>query len=317
MTKGKEKMSEEPKESMSQELPGVVDEGGMSFSVDSTPEGEVESPKEEVTSTSKEKDDEEIPAFEGEEVKEEGTSAPEEKTDAKEEEVPSKEEKKDGLPKGVRKQIDRLTRKRREAEREAEALRLENETLKKSTEFKKDIKDKPDIVDFDTEEEYTEALIDYRVSMALVDEKERQRLKSEEELKARQEAIANERHARIQREQKKASSKYDDFEDVIEDLKITDSMVQILEEMPNMGDIAYKLGKDPELVAEIMDMSIVEATLRIREVSEELKPKKITKTPAPLRPVSGTGGHVKSLDEMSYPEYRKAMEARDKERRGR
>jgi len=294
----------EPKQSVSQETPGAIDEGKESFTVDQTPE-----PVEGKTET----DDS------GEVIEEKGELEPEIEPEAepKEEKIVPEPEDEGILPKGVQKRIDTITRKRREAEREADALRAENEALKSAAESRPDIGPEPNISDFETEGEYLKALSKFQVKEAVAEQNEERRKKDEETAKQRQEEIIKERYDDIQLALKSTSSKYPDFDEVIEGLKVTDPILQVMEKLPNLGEVAYMLGKKPTLIAEIAKMPIIEATLKLKEISDNLQSKKTTKSPTPIRPVSGTGGGIKSLEDMSFPEYRKVMEAREKERRGR
>jgi len=90
-----------------------------------------------------------------------------------------------------------------------------------------------------------------------------------------------------------------------------------MERLPNLGDVAYELGKKSGLVEDIADMPAIEAALKLKEISDNLKIKKTTSAPIPVRTVRGSGGGIKSLEDMSMPEYIKFRDKQDKERQGR
>jgi len=289
----------QPAKSESQELPRVTDTGEESFSVDTTI---VEEPKAEPKA-------EEEPTTEGE---------PKAGEEPKEEEpVVETPEPVHELPKGVQKRIDVITRKRRDAERELEVVYAENEALKRAAEENVVVGDKPDVNDFETEEAYYEALTDYKVSTAMAKRDERQRDRDEAARERREIQAQSDLERNIRAALDDASDKYDDFDKVIKDVEITESMLQVLERLPNAGDVAYKLGKTPGLVDSIVSMPIVEATLKLKEISDKIKTPKINKAPNPLRPVAATGGGIKTLENMSMSEYNKVRDKQDQERRGR
>ena len=295
----------EPKKSVSQELQGEVDKGEESFSVDTAPietKSESDAPAEEVV----EEDTPEPEVEEGGEVEEEVV-----------EKKPILDD--DKLPKGVQKRLDKMRRKQGDAEREAESLRAEVDVLKKAAEARPDIGARPDITNFETEGEYLEALTDYKVEKALAEREEKRIEKDKELAEKRQEDLAKQRYREIQRalQESSAAKSNDDFDDVIENLKITDTMIQVMERLPNFGDVAYELGKKSSLVNDIAEMPAIEAALKLKEISDNLKTKKTTKAPAPIRPVGGSGGGIKSLEDMSQAEYNKFRDKQDKERKGR
>ena len=107
------------------------------------------------------------------------------------------------------------------------------------------------------------------------------------------------------------------FEEVIEDLNITGDMINILESLPNIPEVVYELGKNQEAVSDLVEMPFLQAAYRMKTISDELIKKKATKAPAPINPVTSSGGAIKSLEKMSMSEYSAYMDKRDKERKGR
>ena len=325
-------MPDDPKASVSQELTGVVDIGKESFSVDTTPppvEGKPAEDAKEETGEKKEVEEkkEEKPTSE-EEKKEDEEVKPKEAAKKEEPKVEPEPEPEDDikLPKGVEKRLAKMRRKQGDAERRAEAAEAELKVLRAEAKPKIDIgnePERPDINAFESEDEYDKArdkyledLTAFRVKQAIAEQGETQRQADVEAVKKTQEDIQRERQTEIQRGLREGADKYDDFEDAIKDVQIPNFMIEILEKLPNLGDVAYRLGKEPGLLDEISMLSTVDATMRLLELSNSLKPKKTTKAPAPIKPVTTAGGGIKSLEQMSYPEYKKYMQKRERERKG-
>ena len=326
-------MPDNPKASVSQELTGVVDVGKESFSVDTTPppvEGKPAEDAEEKPEEKKEVEEkkEEPPASEEEKKEDEEVKPKEaiEKREVKSKLEPGVEFDDDKLPKGVQSRLARMRQYQGKAERRAEAAEVELKVLREQAKPKVDIGDepkRPDINAFESEDEYDKArdkyledLTAFRVKQAIAEQGETQRQADVEAVKKTQEDIQRERQTEIQRGLREGADKYDDFEDAIKDVQIPNFMIEILEKLPNLGDVAYRLGKEPGLLDEISMLSTVDATMRLLELSNSLKPKKTTKAPAPIKPVTTAGGGIKSLEQMSYPEYKKYMQKRERERKG-
>ena len=308
-------MDDSPALSVSQEAPGVVDTGEESFSVDSTP-----APVQGKTGESEEKPGEEKPGEEkpGEKPAQETAPALEEGGEKEEpaaEELPAEE-----LPKGVKKRLATVTRKRHEAERETMAVRAENRELLTRLEKLEhpgtEPGQEPQIDDFDTEEEYLEAVGEYKADLKVAERDIAQREAWEKEAQGKQEEDAQVRQENFQTKLKEGIEKHEDFEDVIEDLNITGDMIHILESLPNISDVVYELGNNPKAVADLVEMPFLQAAYRMKAISDGLAKKKTTKAPAPIVPVSTTGGLMKGLEQMSQAEYNLYMDKRDSERKG-
>ena len=320
----------EPKKSASQELRGVVDPGSESFAVDGISEiAEIET-KEDKTPAKEEKPAGEkettAPASEeGGKKEAEGKEAGEikegEKKEVKEdEEKPPAEPSEEDVPAGVKKRLATVTRKRRDAERTAATLQTQNQELLSRIEALEHPESKtgkePQIDEYETEEEYLEAVSDYKADQKIAERDEAAQVEQEEKDREGQEAAAEERQTAFKAELEKGIKKFDDFEEVIEDLNITGDMIQILETLPNIPEMVYALGNDSDKVAELVDMPFLQAAYVMKEISNELTKKKSTKAPAPIKPVSTSGGAIKSLESMSQAEYNKYRDKQDQEKRG-
>jgi hypothetical protein len=223
------------------------------------------------------------------------------------------------LPVGVRKRLNKMRWEKGETEREAERLRAENAALKAANEKAKIDSEEPDITKFETEAEYLKALTAYQVKKQLADKAVEDSKKSVDSAKEQDDREKAERHTAIQSSLKEAEKKYDDFKATVidnKDLKITEQMVDIMMDLPNMGEIAYRLGKNPDLAAEIASMPLTKQAFALKDISDQIKSKKITKAPNPVRSIGATGGDIKALSDMTYAEYKKYMDKREQERRG-
>lgn len=310
-----------PAESTSQEINfGIVDSGEESFAVDNTPkpvEGKTGDQTQETLPPEEKLDDFSLDAKPEEET---GETLPEEKpSDEKPGEKPEADEDED-LPKGVKKRLATVTRKRRDAERETATMRAQNQELLARLDFLEHPEARPGeeplIDDFETEEEYLEAVSDFKAEQKIAKWGEIQREEAAEEVRKGQEVDAQIRQEALRTNLRKGVEKYDDFEEVIEDLNITGDMVGILESLPNIPEVVYTLGKSPETVAALVDLPFLQVAYKMKEISDTLVKKKTTKAPAPVRPVATSGGMIKSLEKMSQAEYNATMNKRDSERRG-
>lgn len=294
----------EPATSTSQQLAGVIDTGEESFSVDF------------ITQTVAEKSGGSVPAEE-KEVTLTSNEGGEEHEEAPKEEAP-KEEVLKSDPVGVTKRIGKLTKARRTAERETVLererrerveteladLKAKNETLEAATE-------KPNMEDFDTDYEYNEALMDWKL-----DQREKKLAAEKPEVKEEPTPKQTQVDRKIQASLEKAAEKYPDFDKVTEGLEVPTDTLPVFSRLENAGDVAYWLGKNPDIADEISGLDAASAGAELQKISINLKPKKTTNAPKPNEPVSGTGGGIKNLEQMSQGEYNRARSKQEKERRG-
>jgi hypothetical protein len=304
----------EPSESVSQEITGVIDTGAESFTVDKTP-----APVEGKTGglPAKETLGEELEKKPGETPKEPTGETPKESVEEKPGEKPTDDEE---LPKGIKKRLATITRKRYDAERETAVLRAQNEELlarinaPEHPEAKTN--EEPAIDDFDTEEEYLEAVSEFRADQKVAQRDADQEAAQAEKIREGQEAEASARQEVFRDKLQGGVEKYGDFEEVVSDLNITGDMINILESFSNIPEVVYELGTKPELVKELIGMPFLDAAYKMKEISDNLVKKKSTKAPDPIKPVSTTGGTIKNLEQMSQAEYNAYRDKQDAERRG-
>jgi len=149
-------------------------------------------------------------------------------------------------------------------------------------------------------ESYIDALTDYKVDAKL------NRL-NEQSSQARQQQAQAEHESRLRENISKASSKYDDFEDVVSnpELQVTLAMRDAIGESDIGGDIAYHLGTNVHEAARIAQLSPVAQVRAILDLESKLKaPKKVTTdAPDPIIPSGGAAKVNKSPSDMTDAEF--------------
>lgn len=303
---------DENKDSISTGAVGPVDDGSESFTVGAASE-EVE---EKGSDAPAEKPvDEDGDTKDGDGADQPETDKGKKPADFDDEDIPD-----DKLPKGVLKRLDKMRRKQGDSEREAERLRMENETLRKAQQQQKDIGDKPKPSDYETDADYIDAVTDWKVNKAMAEREQKEADRRAEENKKRSDYEAEERHREIQKKLKDGEKKYQDFKDVVfkDNVPITPQIVEISGHFDNVADVFYYLGKNIEEAVDIARSGPAVQALALKEISDKLKikEKKTTKAPAPIKPISSTGAGLKDLENMSYPEYCKARAKAEKEAKG-
>lgn len=285
------------------------------------PEKTSEAPKEEAESVgSAEESQEEVS-----EESPEGSEEPAEKTKGEEKAEKAEEAKPKAKKRRFEKRIDQLTRDKYElqarldeAERKLTARLTEPEV--KTT---KNEDGKPRVEDFETYEAYIEALTDWKY--------ETRRKKEKEELDLyHAERRMHELHQSWNKKIESARSKHEDWDEIAEsDILISSAMEGAIMDSDFGAEIVYFLGKNPSEAERISKLSPLAAIREIGKIEDALskqkapsdqakKEPKVSKAPAPIKPIKGkAAASAKSLDEMSYQDYRAAREAQIREREGR
>ena len=298
----------QPSISTSQENVQVMDTGEESFFVDSTPsvsteekgtEQKTESGTESGTEQKIEQETETEP-----ETEEPGTE-PEAEEEEEPENEPYSDKERQKLPKGVEKRLAKMRKKQGDAERRAEAAEMELEALKRKQELAKstEIGEKPKVDDFETEEEYLEALADYKINKKYAELEAKKAEQLEAKVAKERKIIERRKQEKLQESFGKAAKKYKDFNETVKDVFISNAMAEVLAIIPNAGDVAYYLGKNPDITEDIASMPTVETVLAIQEISNKVKPKKTSKAPAPINPIKTQGGNIKTPEHMTMKEY--------------
>lgn len=211
------------------------------------------------------------------------------------EQSPEPVEAKPTQKKTAQERINEITRKRREAEREAEYWR--QKALEKETEEQPKIPNgRPLQSNFDTVEEYEDALIEWH------DQRKADKIKVAEEAKARNEMVK-----KFNDSAKEMRAAHDDFDEVIEAPIFTDTMRKTIFAMDTGPMVAYHLGSNPDIADTIKTLSPERQIYEIYKLETSLKlaqkKKTTTSAPEPITPVGDTGGMEISPDKMSIDEW--------------
>jgi chromosome segregation ATPase len=231
----------------------------------------------------------------------------------------SEEIKDDEKPKkkkgGFKKRIERFQKQLSVKDQEIEFLKQQMSKGKTSDEAvaeKKpqiDTTSKPTPDNFETHEEYIDALTDWKIES-------KEKLK---EQKAKESEAKSEYQKQIESYQSKVlevKKTHDDFDDVMEDvddIKVSATVHQIILDSDFGPSLAYELAKNKSEFERINKLNPLAAAKEIGKIearltskSESKKEIKVTKAPQPLKAVgSGSKGTIqKSPDDMSYEEFK-------------
>lgn len=207
---------------------------------------------------------------------------------------------------GVQKRINKITREREEARRETERLRKENEELKKGNQ--KEESKEPKESDFETYDEYLEAIEGFEKKESKEPEK-----KSEDQNKEQSGLTDSQITAMaVIKESISSAEKPQDFDEVAlaQDVEITGEMLEAIAECDDPAKVMYHLGKNKDLAYSISKGSPAQQMREIAKLDLNVKPpkpKEVSKAPDVIEPVLGVDVHEKPISEMSYSEYEAHM----------
>lgn len=195
--------------------------------------------------------------------------------------------------KSAQERINEITRARREAEREAEYWR----NLAVKPEPAKQTSDRPKVDDFETTEEYEDALISWHDNKraAASGMAEQQRRQSE------MLRTFNEKASALRKT-------HEDFDEMIESPVFTDTMREVVLSADTGPELAYYLGSNRDVANKIARLPSTLQPYEIGKLETQIKlaqkTKKVTSAPAPLSPIgSTTGGGEKDPSKMSTEEW--------------
>ena len=206
----------------------------------------------------------------------ESESAPKE-VEAKEAE---KEHDESSLPEGVKKRIDKVTRQKYEAIAESNRLKAELEQLKAQLAPKQEA---PDISQFDTLDDYVEAVAEYKYQNNMLSEQE----KNVE--RAIEQRVSREWVAKVD----KVRSVAPDFDAVfnnVANIEFAPMALEAVAQHPKGAEIAYMLGKNVSDAYRIAALPPYQQLMAIGEVAARAnlpKAKAVSSAPAPVKPVQG------------------------------
>jgi len=219
-----------------------------------------------------------------------------------------KEHDESSLPEGVKKRIDKVTRQKYEAVAETNRLKAELEQLKAQLAPKQEA---PDISNFDTFEEYSDALAEYKYQQKI------QQAQNQQSQQTQAQKNAQEWVAKVE----KVRSVAPDFDAVfsnVASIEFAPMALEAVAQHPKGAEIAYMLGKD---VGEAYRIAALPPSLQLMAIGEIAaktslpKQKAVSTAPAPVKPVGSSSGGKKSINEMSDKEYNEFRANQIKQRR--
>lgn len=205
------------------------------------------------------------------------------------------------LPKGVQKRIDRLTREKYRLQAELEVARKQAP----QPEPKPVASGEPKADQFKSYEEYLEARAEWKAEQRVEKRLGELREKAQRQAgQAEQEKLQSQWEKRVS----EALTTYDDFEEVAlsPEVPISEPMMAAILRSPKGADVAYHLGKNHDLAAEIAGLDPISAAIRIGEIAASLSrptPKKTTGAPPPINPVGGSARTTKDPANMTDKEF--------------
>lgn len=288
---------------------------------ESAPAPEEETEAEEATESETEAAETESETGEETETETEGTETSEEEG---KEAAAGKDETKPKKKGGFQRRIDKLNARFADKEREAEfwkakAMEGPKPAGAKTEETAAAVPGKPKADDFKTNEEFVEAMADWKADQKLA----ARDAKASETAAASEHNKVMEAHMSRVTEFKKSKPDFDevitDADDLVDPSPVMRQMIVTSEVGPA---ILYELAKDPDECNRISKLGPIATAREMAKIELRLAPKasgskapepkkKVTQAPKPLAPVGGgsTKGTAKSIyeaDRMSQAEYEKA-----------
>jgi hypothetical protein len=190
--------------------------------------------------------------------------------------------------------LDRAYRKAAEAQARADFLEKQlNEARAKTPPAEAADPGAPRLEQFDDIEKYAAARAKYEADKAVKDYQTRQQGETQKQAQAR---LVQEWETKAER----GGGKYDDFDEVVGDIKPTAPWSMALMEAENGDEIAYYLGKN---IKEAQRIASLPPVSQIREIgrleaklaAEPQKPKTPSRAPAPITPLTGAAPVVSDV----------------------
>lgn len=226
---------------------------------------------------------------------------------------------------GFQRRIDKLNSKASLAERERDYWReqaLKGQRPEPVVEnAKPNLSGKPKQDDFESHDDYVEALTDWKVENKL---SARDAKVKETEVKTEHQKLVDtflERKATFQKDH----ADYDELMEDVEDIPLSITVREILLSSENGPELAYELAKNKEELKRIAALPAIACAREIGKFesrlakAEPIEKTKTTKAPAPIKPVKSNagGGGKKSLDDpnLTQREYEALRDEQDARKR--
>lgn len=183
--------------------------------------------------------------------------------------------------------IDRLYKSAAEQKARADYLEQQLQELKPKN---VEPQGAPRIEDFDDIETYGKALGKFEAESLINGHRQTQQ----------QEVSRREQASLVSGWEEKASrayDKYDDFDEIVGDLKPVNALTVAIMQADNAEDVAYFLGKNPKEATRIAGLNPIAqireiGRLELKLANEPLADKTPSKAPAPIMPLSGKSGAI-------------------------
>jgi hypothetical protein len=232
----------------------------------------------------------------------------------------------------VQPRIDELTRKTREAEREAAYWKGRAETREnaEAEAAKAKAAEKPTPEQFDDYNAYVEALADWKADEKIKANNEAQKQESAKERTSREKA---ERWTERSNAARTAHSDYDQVLEAAAGVKLADFVCDALDESEQSAELLYRIAQDPSIADRLNAMSPRGAALELgrmeaklpavsadpdpEEVPDVKAPaaapaapvRKTTSAPPPVKPIAKGGSTAVDLSKLRGDDYVKARAA--------
>ena len=184
------------------------------------------------------------------------------------------------LPNGVKKRIDKVTRQKYEAVAEANRYKAELEQLRAQIAPKQEA---PDISEFDTLDDYVEAVAEYKLNQKT------QTAQSQQAQQTQAQAVAQDWVAKVEKVRSVAPD-FDAAFNNVASIEFAPMALEAVAQHPKGAEIAYMLGKD---IGEAYRIAALPPSLQLMAIGELAartnvpKPKTVSTAPTPVKPVQG------------------------------
>jgi len=232
---------------------------------------------------------------------------PDEETNKDEDKQEKADDQKPKPENRVQKRIDKLTREKYELKGRVEAL--EGFLQDRQTQSPDIQSDKPVRSQFESDEDWIEALTDYKAKAV-----------RDEILKDRSDSG----NVSFEKQENESRKQHEDYDDVVEDvrsIKVNTHVNDAITSSPLATEILYELGHDMDKAKAIARMSIPSAIREIGKIEAKLElksmgtDKKKSNAPEPIRPPVARGAvirdHIKDADKMPIEEWMKRERERE------
>jgi len=196
--------------------------------------------------------------------------------------------------------MDRAVRARAEAQAKADALERELTELKAKAAPPKTDDSAPRMEDFSDVQEYAKAFAAHETKKAIAEREANEKQTKTEQARQRL-------HANWESQVTKATEKYDDFDEVVGDLKPTTPWAIAIMQEENGADIAHYLGRHEKEAERIIALDPYSQAREIGKPSVKLAqapaaPKVPSRAPAPIEPVKATAVQTDGIEPNQKPE---------------